>query len=409
MPQPYIKSGLLLIGTMGLTSLHLPLLAAEEVTSREELLTAVISQGIAKKNSTDTTTDTIATIREALGSPNTQSTILNSYLQSDHGWQFLKDINLAFKVFESDENSEAALGITYEYEKSLKDYGLECNVKSSACTRGLDFAFSTEGNVAFDGDRNPADFLDTELSFNLYQSLGGTVEGLDPDLVIKLRDVFIRAEDESEEEEAVQDLITKVRPALTNQFYFEIGGHASLESDQDFDAKQWTYGIHTVLELKSWNTDNALSKLNFFDYPFALIRAVSDYDSCTKSQKPCFQPLGTSWPSALIGLSRVQPEGESPRALSGDDSDFDRLKLEISFKSPIARVKDQSYFFALNYRYFAEISPSDVVEEVGQDSIDYLAITIGADSGVFFSYTDGRLPFDLQDDQVYQLGYKFHF
>src|SRR6185369_494825 len=126
-------------------------------------------------------------------------------------------------------------------------------------------------------------------------------------------------------------------PLLSDQFYWEVAGNAALESDQKFDRKQWTYGVRAAFEVKAWNDASALAKFNLLDYPFAATRALTGYEEGCNGGAGCFKPRGTAWPSILVGLDRVQAADDAPRSQAGATDDYDRLRLEASFRTPVAR------------------------------------------------------------------------
>jgi hypothetical protein len=370
-------------------------------------LIALIEHGLSQPAAGARTGETIEAARNALESPETQSRILNTYLASDHGWQFLRDVNFKFKAFEAD-SAEAALGFSYDYKKSLQGYELAC--AADTCVRGLDLNLAANGNVAFNAERNPNNLLDTALSFAYFQSTGGVSKPSDASVqqFRVLRDKFVVAESEAEEEAIVRQIEDLVRPALTDQFYWEVAGDATLESNQQFTQKQWTYGVHGVFEVKGWSDDSAFAKFNLFDYPFAALRALTGYENCPGGGSACFIPRGTALPTVLLGIARVTPEDDDPRAQAGDSSDFDRVRFEASFRTPIARVGDDRLYVSVNYRYYKELDASAGVKSLGLDEFSFYTIVLGGSQGVYVSYSDGRLPLDAASDQVFELGYQFH-
>jgi hypothetical protein len=370
-------------------------------------LLLLIQNGLVQPALGARTEETIETVRNALESPETQSRVLNTYLASDHGWQFLRDVNFRFKAFEAD-SAEAALGFSYDYKKSLQGYELACG--ADTCVRGLDLNLAANGNVAFNEERNPNNLLDTALSFAYFQSTGGVSKPSDATTqqFRALRDQFVLAESEEEEEAIVRKIEDLVRPVLTDQFYWEVAGDVSLESNQQFTRKQWTYGVHGVFEAKGWSNDSAFAKFNLFDYPFAALRALTGYENCPGGGSTCFIPRGTALPTVLVGFARVTPEDDDPRAQAGDTSDFDRVRFEASFRTPIARVGDDRLYVSVNYRHYKELDASAGVKSLGLDDFSFYTIVLGGSQGVYVSYSDGRLPLDAASDQVFELGYQFH-
>jgi hypothetical protein len=405
-----------------LTCAHLVAFAAEPVEPAAEeetppavaggtpvtTLLALIERGVAQPAPAGARTeDVIDSVRNALESPETQSRVLNTYLNRDHGWQFLRDVNFRFKAFEAD-SADAALGFSYDYKKSLQGQELACG--GEACVRGLDLNLAANGNVAFDADHNPNNLLDTALSFAYFQSTGGVKRAGDAAIrqFRTLQREFIAAETEAEEEAVVRKIESLVRPSLTDQFYWEVAADVSLESNQQFTQKQWTYGAHAVFEVKGWGDDSPFAKFNIFDYPFAALRMLTGYETCPNGGSACFMPRGTAVPTLLVGFARVAPQDDDPRAQAGDTSDFDRVRFEASFRTPLARVGDDRLYVSVNYRYYKELDASANVKSQDLDEFSFYTIVLGGSQGVYVSYSDGRLPLDAASDQVFELGYQFH-
>ena len=368
---------------------------------------AVLAQGLAVPGVVERNDVNIAALRNVLESPQTQSRLLNTYLAGDHGWQFLRDVNFKFKAFEADAANDTALGFSYDYQNSMQSHELACSAQG--CAQGLDLSLSANGNVAFDSERNPNDFLETALSFAFFRSIGGVSQPSDADFqkLANLRAEFIAAETEQAEEAAVSELQRLVRPALTDQLYWEVAGDASVESDQKFDSKQWVYGVHALIEAKGWSNDSPYARFNILDYPFAALRALTGYETC-KGGSECFIPRGTSLPTLLLGFARVSPQDNDARALAGATEAFNRLRFEASFRTPIARVGEDRLYVSANYRYYEELDAAANVRRLGLDSFDYYTVVLGGSEGIYVSFTEGQLPLDAAKDRVFELGYQFH-
>ena len=369
---------------------------------------ATICQGFATlKEVTGVSLDDLSAIREQLESPETLNKVLLTHLDKRHGWQFLKDVKFQFKGFESSENDRTALGFSYDYDKSVLDHDLGCRL--DGCIRGLDLSFSAIGNVAFDSDVNPRDFLDTKLSFAFFQSRGGVQKG-GAELKSKIDaavEMFFDADTDAEADEIGEDVVMLVRQTLTPQLYFSIAGDLALESDQRFDTRQTVWSARGAIDFKDWTNRTAWTSFNIFDFPAAAIRAAAGYDGCGSRPGTCFRPRGTAWPTLLLGIGRVSPSGDDPRALAGDSSDFTRVDAEVSYRSPLARVGNDNLYLSANWRYYRELNPINAVRDADLDEFSLLTLAIGGTEGVFISYSDGKLPFAFADDQVFELGLRF--
>ncbi len=358
-------------------------------------------------------------LRKSLEDPARLNKVLDSYLQKDSGLAFLKDVNFRFKAFEPrDPAGQASIGFSYDYAKSVAsgEWGDGCG---ATCARGYDFSFSARGNVAFDPDRNPDDFLETRLSFSVFQSIGGISRELSADGQKQYNDLVLQAaqaRSEQELEKTYAEILRLIAAAFSNQYYVDLSGDFSLESNQSFSAKQYVYGARVGVDVKGWAQSGAkqwgetslLARLNVFDYPFALVRLFTGYDGC-QGGLACFVPRGTHWPTVAVALAQVKPEAGDPRAAAGDTSDYDRLAGEISFKTPIARMSGEKVFFSANHRLYRELKAIDAVRAAGLDHYRYTAFVIGGIAGPYVSYTNGRLPLDARNDQVFELGYQSHF
>ncbi|HYM36229.1 MAG TPA: hypothetical protein VET48_12570, partial [Steroidobacteraceae bacterium] len=103
---------------------------------------------------------------------------------------------------------------------------------------------------------------------------------------------------------------------------------------------------------------------------------------------------------------QVQPSSNDPRArLPGGNGNFTRLAFEVSFKTPVAKMRDQPIYVTANYRYYDELNASDAVKQAHLAAFNFLQATIGPQRGLFASYSTGRLPFDVKADQLYELGF----
>lgn len=378
-----------------------------------------IRGGLAKLNVKSLTNDVRDYLRKSLEDPANLNKVLDSYLAKDSGLAFLKDVNFRFKAFEArDPAAQTSIGFGYDYAKSVinGEWGRGCGI---SCARGYDFSLSARGNVAFDPDRNPDDFLETKLSFALFQSTGGISQELNADGKQQYNQLTLKAaqaKDEQELEKIYADILRLIADTFSNQYYVDLSGDFALESNQSFSAKQYVYGVRLGIDIKGWERSAAhhwretswLAKLNIVDYPFALIRMLTGYENC-KSGSFCFVPRGTNWPTVGLVFARVQPQDNDPRIAAGDTSDYERLAGEISFKTPIARIRGDKIFFSANHRLYQELNAIDAVRVAGLDHYRYTTLAVGAVSGPYVSYTNGRLPLDARNDQVFELGYQSHF
>lgn len=328
--------------------------------------------------------------------------MLSEYLNSRDSTygKWLNDLNLEFKTFQNQESEISSLGFGYDinFERA--------NVKEKKNLRnGRSVAFETKGNVAFNKNANPYNFLNSKLSLNLFHT-GGGVEITNPNLdLVKLanmrRELAMKMsvdEIRSSEEWEILNSSFKIR----NSFIIKYDVNAGIESDQSFREKQSTVGVRLGLGLKSWDNNSTAAKLNILDYPFELVRKLSKYQGTIHK--------GVTIPSLLFGFDYVTPIDDSIRELVASElKAYPRLNFEIGFRTIAAEYEDETIYFNAAYKMFKEINPSIAVKESSYDLFNYLTLSLTTTSGMYVSYSFGKLPFDRNNDVVYELGFQYKF
>jgi hypothetical protein len=342
-----------------------------------------------------------AVISNALEQPDTINKVLNDSLKTDTGWQFLKDLNLKFKTFQANDGTES-LGFNYNFSKDIKKKLLSDDNSSQS---GYAISINLEGNVAFDEQTNPTNFLTSNVSIHLFRSQGGVVSNnTSTERFNRLNSL----EDKMAEIENPDDLFisteykafsSEIISNLSNQYYFDVSFIGGLESNQSFSEKQYYYGGQLGFDAKAWNPHTALARYNIFDWPFAAIRWLSGNDES-------FSPRGSTIPTLLAGIDLVDPQSGVIKEIQSGKSTFPRFRTEISFRTPLNKY--DKVFFEANYRYYQDINASADIKDSGLSKFEYFVTAITMSNGMFVSYSSGRLPFDLQKEQVYELGFKFN-
>ncbi len=318
--------------------------------------------------------------------------------------KFIEDANLKLKVFDSgDEDESASLGFSYSYAKNYQIGSDKKFVKYS----GFDISIKAIGNVAFDNDFNPKDFLDTKCNIYYFSSRGGVKSRIDDpgtfdrldNLNIELTKMKFAEFKESSQWREYKDIISK---HLTDQYFFDVGIDAGMESDQSFDSKQYTFGLKTGLVSRGWSKNSILGRLNVLDYIPAFIRQYSAVDDA-------WQPRGSSFPSFLFGIDRVAPEGDDPRNEAGDDTTFSRFKLETSFKTQLTVWNNEPVYLESNFRFYREFNASQQVKAAELDNFTYFSTALRLPKNLFVSYSTGKLPLNESNDKVYEAGFSYNF
>jgi hypothetical protein len=316
-------------------------------------------------------------------------------------WKYLDDLNLKFKTFQTEDNSNSTLGLSYDFSFDWAKFKETSNRRVSQ-TFGLD----AKGNIAFDKSLNPNDFLESNVNYNLSWFFGGVVKNSDSLIFTELNaieDKLVTYDDPLSIEalKLWNEFGQKLK--LSNQYYFSVEPKFGFESNQDFSKTQLAPGFKLNLGAKAWSNSSNLSKLNIFDYPFALIRVI------TKSDKK-FTPYGATIPTIQFGLDYVVPQNDSIReGLVGNLDPFLRTKLEASFRTYVSKIKNQKIFFNANFRHYQELSADEAIENANLADNTYYVMALQSSSGFYVSYANGSLPFDAKDDEVYAIGFNYKF
>lgn len=331
---------------------------------------------------------------------NTVLDLLESQFINEKGenWKWLNHLNTEFKTFQNQDSTSSSLGFAY----GLNIERAQIKTKKEI-TNGKSLSFDTNGNIAFNKELNPYDFLDSKLSLNFFHS-GGGVEISDPQYdqtyYSNLRRRFAtysKVEDILNSEEWLR---LKETYKIKNSWIFKYGLNTGVESNQDFSNTQYTLGIDVGTGIKSWNPESLVSKLNFLDYPFERIRKITNYSGNIHP--------GVTVPSLRIGFDYVNPLDDPVREkIEHELQSFPRLNLELGFRTVITEVSNQVLFFNSSLQYFQEVNASDAIIAHNLDDFLYFTSSISTSTGLFVSYSSGNLPFDRKSDAVYEFGFRY--
>jgi len=345
-------------------------------------------------------------LKETLNNPELLNKVLQSQLSSESKFRYLKDLNLEFKTFFSnDVDSIKGLGVSYSYSKSLNFFKDE-KIRSSNIL-GYSLSFSSRGNIAFNSKINPVDFLKTNLAFHFFNSNGGVISdtvkfNYDKKTELKRLRTELADKDDPWKSQAWKKYLSFVQNNLSNQYYVDLSILGSFESNQKFTQKNYNYGLQLGIDIKAWNDNDFLAMANVFDWPFALIRYLTETDEM-------LTPKGSTIPTVLLSLERVEPVGEDPRIGLGEREKYDRFGAEIAFKTVVFSRTDLKAYFEAAFRYYRYLKPDDIIKINNLEESRYFVCAFKLSNGMFVSYSDGELPFDRRKDKVYSLGYDFHF
>lgn len=357
-----------------------------------------------KKNSTEEELESI--INGITNDPEIYNSIwsyyLNNVIKKDSiKWNFVKDLDINFKTFYSVDSSVTSLGFSYglnfDYAKSIQNNN---NQLSHA------LGISSDGNIAFSKGINPTDFIVSDIHYTFSSFSGGNVVTRDTVIFKKqkeLRDELAQLSNmQSERAYALWEEYGSYFK-LSNKYYYAISPKFAFESNQDFSRYQLTPELAIDLGVKAWNDDNILAKLNVFDYPFALIRRIFGTDRK-------LTPYGATIPTIQLALNYIVPLNDTVREnITGNTDAFPRFKFEAGFRTIVVSTKKESIFFNANFRYYGEIGAPSEIKNANLDSYTYFIMSLQTSFGFYASYSVGKLPFDVQKDQAYSIGFNYNF
>jgi hypothetical protein len=395
---PFIICVTLLLALFPITA------SSQDIHEGNPLIEYFLKQMLTVSNdtiSTDSLNSEVASIyANLLDSTESLNKVLATYLLPKAGIAFLGEVDLRFKTFQVDgEDGGAALGLNYSYARDVRRHLVRQKPSSST---GVSFSLNAEGDVSFDSEVNPQDFLDSKVSFHFFHSRGGVVDTstVSPDHLNDLEDALVVIDDQKSLDNSPvwREFLAAVSRNLTTQYYVDFSLAAGLEANQNFTQKQYAYGAQLGVDIKAWNRNSSLANLNIFDWPFSVIRLFTGYDTE-------LSPLGSTIPTIIVGIDQVDPTNDPQRVLVDDDSSYPRFRSELSFRTPISISAN----FSANVRYYREIGAAAAIEAANLDEFFYATTAITLSNGFFVSYTTGKLPFDATDDQVYELGFQYKF
>lgn len=300
-----------------------------------------------------------------------------------------KGIVITPKYFEPGSGAErGGMGFSYKIDRTIATPVAQQEL-SKESFHMLNLDFKAEGNVAFNRDINPSDFLKTGLDANyVYQyasavTIGGPGSGCDPT-------------DPSTVEACKREALSSKTGGAVAVF---AGLIASLESDQKFEKRNETFGAHLTTVYRP-ALGSFANQANPLDWPFRLTRALTGHPMG-------FAPSPDAFPKLRLAVERVKPSQDKDRAaVLGETPDYNRANVEIAMTSPAGVVQGKVVKFEWSWRYFKEIAPDPAIAAAGLDSYRYSAASLRLDSGWQLTYATGKLPLGRQSEAVWELGYR---
>jgi hypothetical protein len=313
-------------------------------------------------------------LTDALKKETNNPDFLNAVLDSPAITKRLNSIpvTLNFKLLDR-EKADSILGLEFSYAKSFNNTIYD---NSGEREHAYKFIFDLNGTVTQNAEENPKNFIETKLAFSGSNyptfNLAEASAGLVPEYC------ELKSNLENKECGRLEALsIEQYFEPVGSTYYLDYGFDIGIEADQDLKAKNQTYGV------------------------FAFI-AYEDF------RRNTFIGLNNIKPSLSIAAESVEPSNETPRAIAGDDTSYTRLSGEFSLVIPLTKLAGIPYAFTFSYRVFEELNASDIVKGENLDSYQLRTYSLTSPTGLFISYSSGRLPFGTEDENTLELGMKVY-
>lgn len=288
-------------------------------------------------------------------------------IESPYVLKYLHSVPLSLEFKQLDvEDADNILGLSYDFNYELKNTQLNAQDRSSLSYR---VTLNSNGLITQDSEENPFNFINSTLSISGTRSAYSEKQSEERiEAVRKL----IQDIDNMDRRRQLFDILSD---QFTNPWFYKFGAEIGLESDQSFDAKQ--------------------SKASAFVF--------AHYDDLTG--KTILGDLGIV-PSVRLSIDYVNPNDETPRAVAGDNTSFYRVSGEASLWLPL---NFNQMAFTYTYRTYQEFGASDIVKTSSLDRSHLRTYTISGPYGLFVSYSSGRLPFGIEDENAVKLGWQWNF
>lgn len=315
--------------------------------------------------------------------------------------KLIGDLDLTFTSFDTENAAASGVGVSYDWGRRITTWDLPDN---SANVSAFSWNLNAEGNVAFDAEVNPRDFLKSGTTLGWLFSRGGVVRQLPLELSQRLQNDILSLAlvptDSLATHPLNRSVLSEISEALSEQVFVSLDAQAAYESDQRFVQKQLTYGGRAGIDIKAWNPSSLLARLNVLDWPFALTRYLTGVEDR-------LQPRGSALPTVLFSLDRVHPVDDTLRTSVGAGEAFARFAFEAGFRTLAGRVASGQLFAEANVRYYREIGPEQAIVDLGIDEAFLFVVSLTGPGGAYVSYSSGELPFDRRSDRVYGLGFRY--
>jgi hypothetical protein len=293
------------------------------------------------------------------------------------------------------------LALAYDWRRDLA----RTAHKQGSPHGGFHSALEARGVLVPSGDDNPEDFNEFSAHTSYFYGRGGAaspalmrahLSGIaDSAGAFRPRDGYIGSA-------PYLKLMAGIWDSLTTQFYFTGGLEARYESDQGGATTQWATGARLGFDLKVWNPHLGGARFNVFDWPTALVRLVTGTD-------PSFQPSGAAIPTVSIAYHRVSPGSNAVRDSIADLDPFDRLALELRWRTKLTSVEQGPVWLSAEFRHHLELGADPAVSGAGLHRHSRIHMQVETPHGFTLSWARGKLPFTDSDDDRWGVGFQLKY
>ena len=145
-------------------------------TQKGKFLDEIIQPLIEKMKAGELSKETIKeTLNETIKTPELYDQawkqIIDYVIQQDSAWNFLNDLNIKFKTFQSVDQLSSSLGVAYNFNFNYAKFTKKEKYRTSNA-----LSLKLNGNVAFNRDINPNDFLESAIHYSFSKFSGGVVK-----------------------------------------------------------------------------------------------------------------------------------------------------------------------------------------------------------------------------------------
>ena len=317
--------------------------------------------------------------------------------QTSYG-HLLQGLNLHFVTIQVKREQE--LGLSYSWSQSL----VRTPHAQGSTHWGYDLVASSQGLLTTDKVDNPEQLLEARFHSNFFYSVGGAADSATvAGNVRQIQDsIFAYQAFGSDPPVELSGIYANLWDGLSTELYLTVGPDGRFEANQSFDKKHWAAGVNVGFDLKAWNPDSFLARVNVFDWPAAVMRYLSGVDER-------IVPRGSSIPTVLLSWHRVSVQANPTRETLEGFAPFSRLGVEVNYRSQMAQSAAGPVWLEMSYRRHEEVDPSQAVRDEKLHSFERFKVGIFGPGGVAVWWATGRLPMDEDNTDHFGLGFLFRF